>query len=222
MTSQAVLSICVRTMHLGDQAADSLSVNYVSTINAMVDKQVELYAGKGLTENERQKQYSFADAVLALNCAVALQRQLDQINEDQISNEIYLFSIGLSVISENSVLAKFLADTASPGEINLSEAAYKILAGKTEVFCRFTKQLSGNDGFTGLNVYEAFWSPSEVEVNQMRIEGGSAIDPHAQPARSFGIKLIISILVALCIIFALMAGYRPVLKLINQLFHGSF
>ncbi len=176
------------------------------------------HSGSKLAGDESQSQYLFNDTLLALNCAVQLQHRIDLLNETQIFGEINLLSIDLGIYSDGSAWAKFLSDTASPGEINLSESFHEQVAGKAKTFSRFTKQLSDGGRYQGLNVYEASWSPSEVEVNQRRLEGVGAIDPHAQPARSFGIKLIILILIALSAIFALMAGYRPVLQFFYSVF----
>lgn len=217
---QTVLSVHVRSMHLGgaETSATSMDPGYVSAVFALLESEPIRHGGAQIAVNQSHREYSFPDAISAINCAVGIQRHIDGLNEKELSGEIYLLSIGLSGASENSGLAKFLSDTAGPGEINLSESVYKQLMGKTEIFCRFTKQLSNVGDYHGLNVYEAFPNPSEVEVNQLRLEGLGAIDPHAQPARSFGIKLIISILIALSVILVLMAGYRPVLKLITQFF----
>ena len=216
--ARTLLSICQHQINLESNSAEIVDANYFSSFQIIINQQVDLYGGTRLIDSGANKQYEFSESIQALNCAVNIQSSLDLLNEHYVKGSIYLLAMGIDLVSKEGALAKFLSDSASPGEIYLSESVYWQVEGKTNIFCRFSQQLSFNKEGYGANIYEAFWVPSEVEIGQSRLEVAAGIDPHAQPARSFGLKLIISIMIALAIILVLMAGYRPVLRLISQTF----
>jgi len=210
------------------ETKEPIRFEYSAQVKDLIQSEISVFGGKLINELGLQLQYSFEDIDAALNFAVNLQGKLDQINEHELSGSIYLLSIGIdgtkainfSSEGEHKALeiASFIAESASPGEINLSEAVYQLLGDESKVFCRFSKQLTNNASNAGLNVYEAFWNPREVEINGGRIEAIGALDLDTQPARSFGIGLIIFILVIIIIVFIMTVGYRSAFQLVTQFF----
>ena len=203
--------------------------HYLSGVKSIIQKSAGDHGGVEITSSEHLYQFSFLDSIGAVGSAVQAQIELDHLNKNYLGEVIFLLSIGIDLESHeirpspgikagDGGISAFLAKSASPGEITLSEGVYSAIREKGDVFCRFTKQLAHNGTHNGLNVYEAFWKPAEIEVNQARVDQIGSLDPDAQPIRSFGIKLILLIMIMLLIIFSLIAGYKPVMHLLAQIF----
>lgn len=224
VSSPAVLCSHLRlTPMVEGVAADQqtyVADSYLLDIKALICKEVDAYAGRLISSSDAFDRFQFPDSIKAVRCAVQMQKALDLFNKVHPGNAVFLLSVGVGVESDQELgdVASFLAESASPGEINLSEGLYLALGGNGGVFCRFTKQLAFNGSNNGLNVYEAFWNPTEIEVSQARIDLAGGLDPDAQPIRSFGIKLILLIIIMLALIFSLIAGYKPIIHLLSQIF----
>lgn len=230
--SSAVLCVRLCPTQVEDIDADknpSVPAEYQSDVKSIIQKSVVDHGGIEISSSEYLYQFKFLNSMGALHCAAQIQNALDRLNKNHLKEIIFLASIGIDLVSPathaspeinvvDGEIAAFLAKSGSPGEISLSEGVYSAVKEAGNYFCRFTKQLAHNGTHNGLNVYEAFWNPAEIEVNQARVDLVGPLDPDAQPIRSFGIKLILLIIIILVLIFSLIAGYKPAMHLLAQLF----
>jgi hypothetical protein len=215
--------------NVGADKSSPVPVQYFSDVKSIMQKSVGNHDGRAMPSSEYLYRFEFLDSMDAVRCAVQIHSTLDKLNKHYLGEVILLSSIGvdlgmgksssdLTVNPEDGGISAFLAKSGSPGEISLSEGVYLAIKEKGDVFCRFTKQLAHNGARNRLNVYAAFWNPTEIEINQARIDQIGFLDPYAQPIRSFGIKLILLIVIILAVFFSLIAGYKPVMHLLAQIF----
>lgn len=170
--------------------------------------------------------YRFPEVDLAVNAAINVQRELDFINAKNHLNPINLVSIGIvSKVNpftglredERSVkLAVFMAQSAGAGELYLSEGAYNSLKDPSSILCRFARQLLRTGEEYALNVYEVFWTPTEIDLGRLKGDP-SAIDLDIQPIRSFGLKLIAGILLLFVCVLLLTLGYEALWSWLMQM-----
>jgi hypothetical protein len=161
--------------------------------------------------------YEFEQVSFAVQAAMAIQIEADAINAKNHSAPIGLASIGIVALinpftglkeEERSLqLASFMAEAAGAGELYLSEGAYYALKNPDSLLCRFTRQLLRTGEDRALNAYEVFWNPREVDSGKVHNDP-NAIDLELQPIRSFGLKLVASILLLFFGVLLLTVGYE--------------
>ena len=159
--------------------------------------------------------YAYADINSALNAAIAIQKEFDALNSKNYPAPINLVTIGIvSFINpftnqredQRSVeLAAFLAESAGAGELYISEGAFNALSDRESFRCRFTRQLMRTGEERALNIYEVFWNPTEVELGKLNRDP-DMVDLDIQPIRSFGIKLVITVLLLFFAVLVMTVG----------------
>jgi len=117
----------------------------------------------------------FKNALSALRAAVQIQKEMDNLNMSNTFNFPVLVRIsihtGISVADENDLYsevvntASHFGSAADWGGILLSEDAYQNLLDKTEIYCRFVKQIRLTGKAEKSNAYKAFWNPLEIELD---------------------------------------------------------
>jgi class 3 adenylate cyclase len=118
----------------------------------------------------------FESALEAARTAVRIQQGMDALNMSKKFKSPVLMRIGMhfgecevekSDISSDVVnTASRFKSVANPGEIFMSEECYSALSDKSEIYCRFAKQVAQKGGKAPFNAYKAFWKPGEIELDR--------------------------------------------------------
>ncbi len=152
---------------------------------------------------------TFENALDAVRAAVRIQRGMDELNMAQKFKIPVLMRIGLHsgmcIVEKNDIFgdavntASRFESSATPGDIFMSEDTYNALSDKSEIYCRFVKQITLKGKKEPYNAYKAFWNPQEIERD--RIEGAAPAVPAAKPTSK--LKLILIVLIPLLLVLAL-------------------
>lgn len=108
-----------------------------------------------------------------LRAAAQIQKEIDEFNLTKKLKTLILIRIGLHtgkcILEKNDIFgdvvntASRLESSATPGVIYFSEETYNALADKSEIYCRFLKTIALKGKKEPMNVYKAFWNPTEAE-----------------------------------------------------------
>ncbi|TSA48770.1 MAG: adenylate/guanylate cyclase domain-containing protein [Nitrosomonadales bacterium] len=152
---------------------------------------------------------TFENALDAVRAAVRIQRGMDELNMAQKFKIPVLMRIGLHsgmcIVEKNDIFgdavntASRFESSATPGDIFMSENTYNALSDKSEIYCRFVKQVTLKGKKEPYNAYKAFWNPQEIERD--RIEGAAPAAPAPKPTSK--LKLILIVLIPLLLVLAL-------------------
>lgn len=136
----------------------------------------------------------FEKAQDAVRAAVTIQKGMDELNLSKKFKTTVLMRIGMHTgkcIVEQNDIAGDVVNTASrfesaatAGEIYLSEDTYNALADKSEIYCRFVKQVTLKGKKDAYNAYKAFWNPAEIELDKQGKDATTKPEESAQPTRS--------------------------------------
>lgn len=152
---------------------------------------------------------TFENALDAVRAAVRIQRGMDELNmakkfKIQVLMRIGLHS-GMCIVEKNDIFgdavntASRFESSANPGDIFMSEDTYNALSDKSEIYCRFAKQIMLKGKKEPYNAYKAFWNPQEIELD--RAQGGESTAP--VPKSTSKLKLILIVLIPLLVVLAL-------------------
>lgn len=152
---------------------------------------------------------TFENALDAVRAAVRIQRGMDELNMAQKFKIPVLMRIGLHsgmcIVEKNDIFgdavntASRFESSATPGDIFMSEDTYNALSDKSEIYCRFVKQVTLKGKKEAYNAYKAFWNPQEIERD--KIEGAAPAAP--APKSTSKLKLILIVLIPLLLVLAL-------------------
>ena len=156
----------------------------------------------------------YENALDAVRAAVQIQKGMDALNMSKVFKFPVFMRIGMHsgkcVVEENDIAgdvvntASRFESAADTGGILLSEDTYNALSDKSEIYCRFVKQVTLKGKKEPFNAYKAFWNPQEIELDK---QGKTAADKQAAeaPAKSSGNKLvwaIAAVAIILLLVFA--------------------
>ena len=142
----------------------------------------------------------FVNALDAVRAAARIQQEMDALNMSKKFKFPVLMRIGMHsgkcVVEENDIYgdvvntASRFESSADAGGILMSEDTYNALSDKSEIYCRFVKQVTLKGKQEPFNAYKAFWNPQEIELDK---QGQEALprQEYAVPVRSSGMKLIL-------------------------------
>jgi serine/threonine protein kinase len=159
----------------------------------------------------------FEHALDALRAAVRIQKGMDALNMSKKFKTPVLMRIGMHtgrcVVEAHDIFgdvvntASRFESSADPGGILMSEDTYNALSDKSEIYCRFVKQVTLKGKKDAFNAYKAFWNPQEIELDK---QGQEALprQEYTVPVRSSGMKLVLGIAVLIGIVVLLMLGSR--------------
>ena len=160
----------------------------------------------------------FEQAQDAVRAAVRIQKGMDELNLSKKFKTTVLMRIGMHTgkcIVEQNDIAGDVVNTASrfesaatPGDIYLSEDTYNALTDKSEIYCRFVKQVSLKGKKDAYNAYKAFWNPKEIELDKQGLDGVAKPEQVAQPTRSSGGRLLWVVLGLLGTVLVLSIGVK--------------
>lgn len=152
----------------------------------------------------------FDNAQDAVRTAVWIQRAIDELNMVQKFKTPVLIRIGLHsgmcIVEKNDIfgnavnISSYFGSSATMGNILMSEDTYKTLIDKSEIHCRFVKQMTLKGKKKSYNAYKVFWNPQEIERDKTQENGRSA----ALVAKSsYKLKLILIVLIPMLLVLAL-------------------
>ncbi len=159
----------------------------------------------------------FEHALDALRAAVRIQAGMDELNMSKKFRTPVLMRIGMHtgkcVVEAKDIFgdvvntASRFESSADPGMILISEDTYNALSDKSEIYCRFIKQVSLKGKKDLFNAYKAFWNPKEIELDK---KGGEALPRQeaAVPVRSSGTKAVWGAVVLIMIVLLLTLGMK--------------
>jgi hypothetical protein len=172
--------------------------------------------------------YTFSSVDDALHASIAIQKKLDALNAKNYLAPINLVTIGIVSYTnpftnlredERSVeLASFLAESAGVGELYLSEGALNALSDRESLQCRFSRQLIRTGEDWALNAFEVYWNPTEVELGKLKLDP-NIVDLDIQPIRSFGLKLVFTVLLLFFAVLVMTVGIEPMWLYFVQLIY---
>ncbi len=190
----------------------------LDAILALIKKTAQEFRGLPLPSAPTKTIYTFSSAGDALNASIAIQKELDALNAKNYLAPINLVTIGIVSYTnpftnlredERSVeLASFLAESAGVGELYLSEGALNALSDRESFQCRFTRQLIRTGEDWALNAFEVYWNPTEVELGKLP-QDPNIVDLDIQPIRSFGLKLVFTVLLLFLAVLVMTVGIEP-------------
>ena len=190
----------------------------LDAILALIKKTTQEFRGLPLPSAPTKTIYTFSSAGDALNASIAIQKELDALNAKNYLAPINLVTIGIVSYTnpftnlredERSVeLASFLAESAGVGELYLSEGALNALSDRESFQCRFTRQLIRTGEDWALNAFEVYWNPTEVELGKLP-QDPNIVDLDIQPIRSFGLKLVFTVLLLFLAVLVMTVGIEP-------------
>ncbi len=159
----------------------------------------------------------FENALDALRAAVRIQKGMDELNMSKKFKAPVLMRIGMHtgrcVVEANDIFgdvvntASRFESSADPGGILMSEDTYNALSDKSEIYCRFVKQVTLKGKKEPFNAYKVFWNPQEIELDK---QGKEAL-PRQElnvPIRSSGMKMVWGAVALLIIVMLLTLGSK--------------
>ena len=159
----------------------------------------------------------FEDALNALRAAARIQKGMDTLNMSKKFKTPVLMRIGMHtgrcVVESNDIFgdvvntASRFESSADPGGILMSEDTYNALSDKSEIYCRFARQVTLKGKKDAFNAYKAFWNPQEVELDKASPPALPRQD-YKVPVRSSGMKLVWGALALLGLVLVLTLGSK--------------
>lgn len=157
----------------------------------------------------------FENALDAVRTAVRIQQGMDALNMSKTFRFPVFMRIGMHsgkcVVEEHDIAgdvvntASRFESAADGGGILLSEDTYNALSDKSEIYCRFVKQVTLKGKKEPFNAYKAFWNPREIELDKQGKTDGANPETVAVPAKSSAGKLIWGIAVAVILLLLVFA-----------------
>lgn len=155
----------------------------------------------------------FESAQDAVRAAVRIQKGMDELNMSKKFKMPVLMRIGLHsgkcIVEKNDIFgdtvntASRFESSATPGDIFMSEDTYNGLSDKSEIYCRFVKQVMLKGKKEPYNAYKAFWNPQEIELDITQGAGTTPANPLAKPTSKLKLLLIVLIPLLLVLLLAL-------------------
>lgn len=159
----------------------------------------------------------FENALDAVRAAVRIQKDMDALNMSKKFKFPVLMRIGMHsgkcVVEEKDIYgdvvntASRFESAADAGGILISEDTYNALSDKSEIYCRFVKQVTLKGKKDAFNAYKAFWNPQEIELDKH----GKEVLPRQEadvPVRSSGMNLVWGAVAVILIVLLLTLGLK--------------
>jgi adenylate cyclase len=159
----------------------------------------------------------FESALDAVRAAARIQKGMDALNMSKKFKFPVLMRIGMHsgkcVVEENDVYgdvvntASRFESAADGGSILMSEDTFNALSDKSEIYCRFIKQVTLKGKKEPYNAYKAFWNPQEVELDK---QSKAALPQHVSdvPVNTSGMKLVGIAIILIGLVLLLTLGSK--------------
>jgi adenylate cyclase len=148
---------------------------------------------------------------------VRIQKGMDDLNMSKKFKTPVLMRIGMHtgrcVVEANDIFgdvvntASRFESSADPGGILMSEDTYNALSDKSEIYCRFVKQVTLKGKKDAFNAYKAFWNPKEIELDKQG-QAAASVQPEKEPVRTSGMKLVVGLVILIGIVLLLSLGTK--------------
>ena len=159
----------------------------------------------------------FENALDALRAAARIQKEMDALNMSKKFKFPVLMRIGMHsgkcVVEDKDIYgdvvntASRFESSADPGGILMSEDTYNALSDKSEIYCRFVKQVTLKGKQEPFNAYKAFWNPQEIELDKQGKETLPRQEANV-PVRSSGIKIVMGVVFMIIVVLMLTMGTK--------------
>lgn len=159
----------------------------------------------------------FENALDAVRAAARIQKDVDALNMSKKFKFPVLMSIGIHsgkcVVEEKDIYgdvvntASRFQSAADDGGILMSEDTYNALSDKSEIYCRFVKQVTLKGKKEPYNAYKAFWNPQEIELDKL---GKATLPPQDAiiPVNTSGMKLAFGVITLIGLVLLLTLGSK--------------
>lgn len=157
----------------------------------------------------------FDNALDAVRTAVRIQKGMDDLNMSKKYKFPVLMRIGMhsgKCVVEEKDIAGDVVNTASRfesaadgGGILMSEDTYNALTDKSEIYCRFVKQITLKGKKEPFNAYKAFWNAREIELDKQGKAPEASREAAGVPVKSSKNKLVWGVAVAAIILVLVIA-----------------
>lgn len=153
----------------------------------------------------------FENALDAVRAAVRIQKGIDELNRTGAFPMPVLMRIGMHtgncILEKNDIFgdvvntASRFESSANAGEIYISEDTYNALSDRSEIYCRFEREVTLKGKSEPYKAYKAFWNPEEIELDR---SGALKKKPEEAPdARRHWIKYAIGFAVIMVLVLLL-------------------
>ncbi|MEO7622490.1 MAG: adenylate/guanylate cyclase domain-containing protein [Gallionella sp.] len=159
----------------------------------------------------------FESALDAVRAAARIQKGMDALNMSKKFKFPVLMRIGMHsgkcVVEENDVYgdvvntASRFESTADGGSILMSEDTFNALSDKSEIYCRFMKQVTLKGKKEPYNAYKAFWNPQEVELDKQS-KAALPLQVSDVPVNTSGMKLVGIAIILIGLVLLLTLGSK--------------
>jgi len=151
----------------------------------------------------------FENALDALRAAVRIQKDMDALNMSKKFKFPVLMRVGMHsgkcVVEERDIYgdvvntASRFESAADGGGILLSEDTYNALSDKSEIYCRFDKQVTLKGKKEPYNAYKAFWNPREIELDKTQSKQTPVAANTPTSKKKLALLIAIPLLIALAL-----------------------
>lgn len=158
----------------------------------------------------------FENALDAVRAAARIQKDMDALNMSKKFKFPVFMRIGMHtgkcVVEEHDIYgdvvntASRFESAANGGGILISEDTYNALSDKSEIYCRFEKQVTLKGKKESYNAYKAFWNPREIELDKQDKAAASNQEANMPSAKPSGNKLIWLIAVTIIVLMLVFAA----------------
>jgi len=149
----------------------------------------------------------FDSAQDAVRAAVRIQQGMDRLNMSGMFKTPVLMRVGIhtgecilekdDIFGDTVNTASRFESSAGAGEIYLSEDTFNALSDKSEIYCRFIREVELKGKREPYKAYKAFWNAQEVELDK---RGGQSAPVEKSTSRW---KLVLLVAIPLLIVLAL-------------------
>lgn len=158
----------------------------------------------------------FENALDAVRAAARIQKDMDALNMSKKFKFPVFMRIGMHtgkcVVEEHDIYgdvvntASRFESAADSGGILISEDTYNALSDKSEIYCRFEKQVALKGKKESYNAYKAFWNPREIELDKQDKTAASNQETNMPSAKPSGNKLIWAVAVTIIVLLLVFAA----------------
>lgn len=157
----------------------------------------------------------FENALDAVRAAARIQKDMDALNMSKKFKFPVFMRIGMHsgkcVVEEHDIYgdvvntASRFESAADGGGILISEDTYNALSDKSEIYCRFEKQVTLKGKKEPYNAYKAFWNPREIELDKQDKVVAPNQEANTSSTKPSGNKLIWAVAVTVIVLLLVFA-----------------
>jgi class 3 adenylate cyclase len=198
---------------IAEMQGDLMHRNIIKHQNDIIFPTIEKYKGILVKTMGDGTMSYFEKAQDCLRAAAEIQKGIDDFNLTKTINIPILLRAGIhtgeGIVEDNDIfgdvvnVAARFEGQAMAGEICISEETFNALDDKSEIYCRFIKEVEVKGKKEPVKLFKAFWNPKEVEADILQAASAPKIEGKKGLSRNLilAISMIIVVLIALIIYF---------------------